>query len=52
MEGIEVINLCSVSRCENDSIPEGKESAMQESQDRSQHEGNGANLPWKKHFYW
>ena len=38
MEGIEVIDLCSVSRCENDSIPEGKESAMQERQDRSKHD--------------
>ena len=38
MEGIEVIDLCSVSRCENDSIPKGKESAMQESQDRSKHD--------------
>ena len=38
MEGIEVIDLCSVSRCENDSIREGKESAMQESQDRSKHD--------------
>ena len=38
MEGIEVIDLCSVSRCENDPIPEGKESAMQESQDRSKHD--------------
>ena len=38
MEGIEVIDLCSVRRCENDSIPEGKESAMQESQDRSKHD--------------
>ena len=38
MEGIEVTDLCSVSRCENDSIPEGKESAMQESQDRSKHD--------------
>ena len=38
MEGIEVIDLCSVSRCENDSIPEGKESAIQESQDRSKHD--------------
>ena len=37
MEEIEVIDLCSVSRCENDSIPEVKESAMQESQDRSKH---------------
>ena len=38
MEEIEVIDLCSVSRCENDSIPEGKESAMQESQDRLKHD--------------
>ena len=38
MEGIEVIDLCSVIRCENDSIHEGKESAMQESQDRSKHD--------------
>ena len=38
MEGIEVIDLCSVSRCENDSIPKGKESVMQESQDRSKHD--------------
>ena len=38
MEEIEVIDLCSVSRCENDSIPVGKESAMQESQDRSKHD--------------
>ena len=38
MEGIEVTDLCSVSWCENDSIPEGKESAMQESQDRSKHD--------------
>ena len=38
MEEIEVIDLCSVSRCENDPIPEGEESAMQESQDRSKHD--------------
>ena len=38
MEEIEVIDLCSVSRCENNSIPEGKESEMQESQDRSKHD--------------
>ena len=37
MDGIEVIDLCSVSRCGNDTISEGKESAMQESQDRSKH---------------
>ena len=35
---IEVIDLCSVSRCGNDTISEGKESAMQESQDKSKHD--------------
>ena len=38
MEEIEVIDLCSVSWCENNSIPKGKESEMQESQDRSKHD--------------
>ena len=38
MEGIEVIDLCSVSRCRNDGISEGKESAMQERQDKSKHD--------------
>ena len=37
MDGIEAINLCSVSWCRNDAISEGKESAMQESQDKSKH---------------
>ena len=37
MDGIEVIDLCSVSWCGNDTISEGKESAMQESQDKSKH---------------
>ena len=37
MDGIEVIDLCSVSRCGNDTISEGNESAMQESQDKSKH---------------
>ena len=37
MDGIEVIDLCSVSQCRNDTISEGKESAMQESQDKSKH---------------
>ena len=37
MNGIEVIDLCSVSQCRNDTISEGKESAMQESQDKSKH---------------
>ena len=38
MDGIEVIDLCSVSRCGNDMISEGKESTMQESQDKSKHD--------------
>ena len=38
MDGIEVIDLCSISRCRNDAISEGKESAMQESQDKSKHD--------------
>ena len=38
MDGIEVIDLCSVSRCRNDTISEGKESAMHESQDKSKHD--------------
>ena len=38
MDGIEVIDLCSVSQCGNDTISEGKESAMQESQDKSKHD--------------
>ena len=38
MDGIEVIDLCSVSRCRNDTISEGKESTMQESQDKSKHD--------------
>ena len=38
MDGIEVIDLCSVSRCGNDTISEGKESEMQESQDKSNHD--------------
>ena len=37
MDEIEVIDLCSVSQCGNDTISEGKESAMQESQDKSKH---------------
>ena len=35
MDGVEVIDLCSVSWCGNDTISEGKESTMQESQDKS-----------------
>ena len=38
MDEIEVIDLCSVSRCGNETISEGKESAMQESQDNSKHD--------------
>ena len=38
MDGIEVIDLCSVSRCRNDTISEGKESATQDSQDKSKHD--------------
>ena len=38
MDGIVVINLCSVSRCGNDTISKGKESAMQESQDKLKHD--------------
>ena len=38
MDGIEVIDLCRVSQCGNDTISEGKESAMQESQDKSKHD--------------
>ena len=37
MDGIEVIDRCSVSWCRNDTISERKESAMQESQDKSNH---------------
>ena len=38
MDGIEVIDLRSVSRCGNDTISEGKESAVQESQDKLKHD--------------
>ena len=38
MDGIEVIDLCSVSLCRNDTISEGKECTMQESQDKSKHD--------------
>ena len=38
MDGIEVIDLCSISQSGNDMISEGKESAMQESQDKSKHD--------------
>ena len=38
MDGVEVIDLCSVSWCRNDTISEGKENAMQESQDKLKHD--------------
>ena len=38
MDEIEVIDLCSVSQCENNTIPEVIESAMQESQDKLKHD--------------
>ena len=38
MDGIEVIDLCSVSQCGNDTISERKESTMQESQNKSNHD--------------
>ena len=42
MDRIEVIDLCSISQCKNDAVSEGKESAKQESQDKSNHdETNG-----------
>ena len=39
MDGVEVIDLCSVSQSKNDTLSEGKESAKQESWDRSKHDG-------------
>ena len=39
MDGVEVINLCSVCQSNNDMFSEGKESAKQESQDKSKHNG-------------
>ena len=38
MDGVEVIDLFSVSRSVKDTISEGKERAMQESQDKSKHD--------------
>ena len=38
MDGVEVIDLCSASRSGIDMISEGKESAMQDSQDKSKHD--------------
>ena len=38
MDGVEVINLCSVSQSKNDAFSEGKNSAKQKSQDKSKHD--------------
>ena len=38
MDGVEVIDLCSVSQSKNDTFSDGKESAKQESQDKSKHD--------------
>ena len=37
MDGVEVIDLCSISQSKNNVFSEGKESAKQESQDKSKH---------------
>ena len=39
MDGVEVIDLCSVSQSKNDTLSEEKESAKQESWDKSKHDG-------------
>ena len=39
MDGVEVIDLCSVSQSKNDTLSEGKESAKQESWDKLKHNG-------------
>ena len=39
MDGVEVIDLCSVSQSKNDTFSEGRESAKQESQDKPKHDG-------------
>ena len=38
MDGVEIINLCSVSQNKNEAHVEGKESTKQESQDKSKHD--------------
>ena len=38
MDGVEVIDLCSVSQSKNDTLSEGKESAKQEGWDKSKHD--------------
>ena len=39
MDGLEVIDLCSVSQSKNDTLSEEKESTKQESWDKSKHDG-------------
>ena len=39
MDGVEVIDLCSVSQSKNNTLSEGKESTKQESWDKSKHNG-------------
>ena len=39
MDGVEVIDLCSVSQSKNNTFSEGKESTKQESQDKMKHDG-------------
>ena len=39
MDGVEVIDLCSVRQSKNNTLSEGKESAKQESWDKSKHDG-------------
>ena len=39
LDGVEVIDPCSVSQSKNNTFSEGKESAKQESQDKSKHDG-------------
>ena len=39
MDGVEVIDLCSVNQSKTEMFSEGKESAKQESQDKSKHHG-------------
>ena len=38
MDGVEVIDLCSVSQSKDEAYVEGKESTKQESQDKSKHD--------------
>ena len=39
LDGVEVIDLCSISQSKNDMFSLGKESTKQESQDKSKHDG-------------